>query len=187
MSAPWRGLLPTSVEVCGTEYEIRSDYRAALDICAALSDPDLDEGEKAFVALDVFYPALESMPPEHYREGMRQCFRFINCGEEEQGRPLPKLMDWEQDFKYVVAPINRVMGREIREAEYLHWWTFVAAYYEIGDCLFAQIVRIRDLKARGKPLDKADREWYRNNRHLVDLKMRYTEQEESVLKQWGGG
>ena len=43
--------LPTSLEVRGTEYEIRSDYRAALDICAALSDPELDNQEKALAAL----------------------------------------------------------------------------------------------------------------------------------------
>ena len=79
------------------------------------------------------------------------------------------------------------MGVEIRSVEYLHWWSFLSAYYEIGDCVFAQIVRIRNLKARGKSLDKADREWYQQNRELVDLKTTYTEQENELLKQWGGG
>lgn len=95
-------------------------------------------------------------------------------------------MDWEQDFKYIVAPINRVIGTEIRELKYLHWWTFISAYYEIGDCLFAQIVRIRLLKAKGKPLDKADREWYQNNRELVDIKTPFTEAENAVIDAWLG-
>ena len=94
-------------------------------------------------------------------------------------------MDWEQDFQYIVAPVNRVMGKEIRSMDYLHWWTFISAYYEIGDCLFAQIVRIRERKAKGKPLDKSDQDFYRRNREIVDLKTTYTEQEDAILKQWG--
>ena len=149
MSGPWKDLLPTSVDIDGTEYEIRSDYRAALDICMAMADAELDEQDKA-------------------------------------ERQHIKLMDWEQDFKYIVAPINRVTGTEIRSIEYMHWWTFIAAYYEIGDCTFAQIVRIRDKKARGKPLDKTEQDWYRKNRNLVDLKTKYTQEDDEILRLWGG-
>ena len=186
MSAPWRDMLPTSVEIGGTAYDIRSDYRAVLDICAALSDPALDGQDKALALLDIFYPGFSDMPPEHYEEAVQRCLWFINCGDEDNQRPAPKLVDWEQDFKYIVAPINRVTGMEVRAVEYLHWWTFVAAYYEIGDCTFVQIVRIRDQLRRGKSLDKSDREWYRQNRHLVDFKVNYTEADDDVVKMWTG-
>lgn len=177
--------LPTSVEVCGERYPIRSDYRAVLDICAALSDPTLDGQEKTVIALGIFYPDIDAMPKEHYQEAGEKCTWFIDCGDEHQNRPAPQLMDWEQDFKYIVAPVNRVLGREVRAVEYLHWWSFISAYYEIGDCLFAQIVRVRDRLARGKKLDQSDREWYRQNRHLVDRRQDYTEQESSALARWG--
>lgn len=179
--------LPTSLMVCASEYEIRSDYRAALDICAALSDSELSDEDKAFVVLDIFYPAFKEMPQEHYEQAIEKCFWFINCGDEEQNRRAPKLMDWEQDFKYIVAPINRVVGQEVRAVPYLHWWSFVSAYYEIGDCLFAQIVRIREKKARGKHLDKEEQKFYRENRQMVDFKTNYTDAEHEILKQWGGG
>ena len=94
-------------------------------------------------------------------------------------------MDWEQDFEYIIAPINRVSGHDIRTDDYLHWWTFISYYYEIGDCLFAQIVRIRKALKKGK-LDKVDREWYRENRDLVDFKQRFTDAEEELLNLWGG-
>ena len=175
--------LPTTLTVHGTEYEIRSDYRAVLDICAALSDTELSDDDKALVCLDILYPAFDEMPPEHYEEAIKQCFWFINCGEKESQQKAPKLVDWEQDFQYIVAPINRVVGQEIRAVEYLHWWTFVSYYYEIGgDCMFAQIVRIRDKLASGKSLDKSEREWYRRNRSLVDFKQNYTDAEKEILK-----
>lgn len=177
--------LPTTVELGGSSYEIRSDYRAILDICAALSDPDLDGQERAVVCLGIFYPSAETIPPEHFEEAIKKCLWFINCGLDDTGKKAPRLMDWEQDFPYIVAPINRVFGKEIRSVEYLHWWTFISCYYEIGECLFAQIVRIRNLKRRGKKLDKADQDWYKQNCDLVDFKVTYTEAEQDTLKQWG--
>ena len=187
MSGPWNDLLPTSVEVSGTDYDVRSDYRAILDICTALSDADLSDEDKPLVALDIFYPRLQDMPQERYEEAVKRCFWFINCGDAQQeNRPSPRLVDWEQDFKYIAAPINRVTGQEIRAVEYMHWWTFIAAYQEIGDCTFAQIVRIRDRKAKGKPLDKSDAEWYRKNRHLVDFRTQYTQNDDAVFDVWTG-
>lgn len=187
MPTPWRELLPTSVDVGGAEYEIRSDYRAILDICTALSDPELDERERAAVALTIFYPGLDAMPQEHYEDALKQCLRFINGGCEETPGKAPRLVDWEQDFQYIVAPINRVTGQEVRAVEYMHWWTFLAAFYEIGECTFAQIVRVRDRLASGKPLDKTDRGWYQHNRQLVDFKRKYTSAEDEQIKRWVGG
>lgn len=180
--------LPTRVEVDGADYEIRSDYRAALDICAALADPELSRADKVLAALMIFYPGFDGMPPAHYEGAARACFWFLNGGaEEEPGRKAPKLVDWEQDFPYIAAPVNRVLGQEIRAAKYLHWWSFLSAYYEIGgNCVFAQIVQVRDKLARGRPLDKAEREWYRRNRALVDFKHTYTEAENELLRQWTG-
>jgi hypothetical protein len=177
--------LPTSIEIGNKEYAINSDYRAILDICRALTDPNLNGKEKAIVLLDIFYPDSEDIPLECLEEAITKCFRFINLNSDEPTKQAPKLMDWEQDFKWIIAPVNRVLGQEIRSIDYLHWWTFIAAYYEIGDCLFAQIVRIRSQKAKGQPLDKFDAKWYREHRELVDLKTTYSEAEEEVLKAWG--
>lgn len=178
--------LPTTVEVCGASYAIRSDYRAILNICIALADAELTEQERAYAALLVFYPDLDEMPREHYEEALRQCFIFIDCGEETQNNaPSPRLVDWEKDFRYIVSPINRALGTEIRAAEYMHWWTFVSAYMEIGECLFSQIVSIRRKRAEHKPLDKSEREWYRRNRDIVDIAPKYTEAEKNLFKEWG--
>ena len=177
--------LPTSLEVGGKEYEIRSDYRAALDICVALSDPELEDREKAFIALTILYPDFDSIPQEHYKEAIEKCFWFINGGEEDTGPKTPQLVSWEQDFPLIVAPINRVLGKEIRSMEYLHWWSWLSAYMEIGgDCTFAQVVSIRDKQARHKTLDKVEKEWLKRNRHLVDFKRKYTQAEDELLKQW---
>ncbi len=179
--------LPTSVEINGVTYKVQSDYRAILDICVALNDPELSQREKVIVLLDIFYHDSDTIPPEDYQEAVKKCFWFISCGNQEPDKKMPHLVDWSKDFPIIVAPINRVIGKDVRSFEYLHWWTFVSYYLEIGNCLFAQVVRIRSLKAKGKPLDKADREFYRENRELIDLKTQYTDKEREVVELWTKG
>ena len=63
--------LPKSLDICGTEYAIRYDFRVILEICAAMEDPELDKQDKAIVAMVIFYPDFEDMPPEHYQEAIK--------------------------------------------------------------------------------------------------------------------
>lgn len=181
--------LPKTVTVCGTEYAIRSDFREILEVMEILNDARLSDQERGFLTLLFFYTDFREMPPQDYADAQKQCYWFLNGGKQDvqiAGKP-PKIMDWEQDFSYIISPVNRVLGYEARMTDYLHWWTFLSAYMEIGECTFAQIVHIRDQQCRGKPLNKADREWYRKNKALVDLKTKYTSAEEEILKLWGGG
>ena len=48
--------LPASVEINGNDYEIRSDYRAILDILEAINDPELTDSDRAEAVLRIFYP-----------------------------------------------------------------------------------------------------------------------------------
>ena len=39
-------------------------------------------------------------------------------------------------------------------------------------------------KTKNQKLDKSDQEFYKQNKHLVDFKRRYSEQDENIIKQW---
>lgn len=183
MTAPWNLSLPTALTVGGEEHAIRSDYRVALDIFLALTDPELDGFNRAMELLDMLY--IDDLPPELWQEAVEQGLWFLNGGESDAGKKKsPQLVSWVQDFQYIASPVSKIIGQDIRGLDYLHWWTFLSAYMAIGDCLFAQIVRIRDMKAHGKKLEKADREFYRRNRELIDIKKPITAEEEKILKEW---
>jgi hypothetical protein len=74
------------------------------------------------------------------------------------------------------------LGYSVRSADkYTHWWDFMGAYMEIGDCVFANIISLRNKKQKGKKLEKYEQEFYQENRKMVDLPLNITEEEQEWL------
>jgi hypothetical protein len=176
--------LPLSVEIDGEQHAIRNkcDYRVILDVISALNDEELEMENRVQCALIIFYEDVSKI--KNVKEAIEGMFRVINLGEENDGKQeeKPRVMDWEQDFNYISPPVSRVLGYSVRDANrHTHWFDFVGAYMEIGECTFANVVSIRNKKMRGKKLEKWEEEFYRENRKIVDLKMKLTTDEEEFL------
>lgn len=176
--------LPTTATIGGVERRVRTDYRAVLDALSVMADPDVDDEERTLVVLEIIYEDFDEIPTRDYSEALDWAMWFVAGGKEPERGRKTRVMDWEQDFPLIAAPVNKVLGYEVRSCDYLHWWSFLAAYMEIGDCLFAQVVSIRKKKAKGEKLDKADQKFYRENRRLVDLERRETAAEAELFDEW---
>ena len=176
--------LPTSISVNNTEYAIRTDYRAVMDILTAFSDKEmLGESEdetniiRALLILNILF--VDEVKPEDQNEAIKKAIEFIDMGiESSRHVKKPTLMDWEQDAPLIIPAINKVLGSEIRADKYMHWWTFLSAYMEIGECSFTHIINIRDKKAKGKKLEKWELEYIQEHKDIVLLKEKLTEKEQ---------
>ncbi|MBR9960797.1 Gp15 family bacteriophage protein [Anaerostipes sp. Marseille-Q3525] len=171
--------LPTSIVVGGIKYDIRTDFRAILDILKTFNDPEFENDEKWIVALTILYIDFDEMPPQDYEEAIEKAIEFIDMGIKDDEKKKPHTMDWEQDGAVIIPSVNRVLGKEIRAMQYLHWWTFLGAYMEIGESLFSQILNVRMKKAKRKKLDDWERDFYKENKNLIDLDVKYTEEEQA--------
>ena len=169
--------LPTSITLGDKEYKIRTDYRAILDILTYFSDPEYKE-EAWEICIRILYEDWETIPPEYLEEACIKASEFIDAGIESNGHS-PKVMDWEQDAGLIIPAVNRVVGYEVRSVDYMHWWTFVGAYMEIGESLFSTVVSIRSKVAKGKKLEKEEREFMRSNSKIVKLQSKLTEEEKA--------
>lgn len=169
--------LPSSPEIDGTEYPIETDFRTILNILSYFSNPDYEEDEKWMICMEFLFGDVFAIPPSSYQEAMRKITDFIDMGMEGDERQKPRTMDWEQDAGLIIPAVNRVMGCEVRSLDYLHWWTFLGAYMEIGESLFSTVLQIRTKKAKGKKLEKEEKEFLRENRKLVELENRYSQSE----------
>ena len=176
--------LPIAVEIKGKKHPIRNkcDYRVVLDVICALNDDELTDEEKIKCALFIFYEDASQI--DDFETAIKEMFRIINGGDEqeESQEQKPQLMDWEHDFPQIAPPVSRVLGYDVRTPDkYCHFWTFLGAYMEIGECTFSTIISIRSKRAKGKKLDKWEEEYIREHRKMVELPRKLTTEEEEFL------
>lgn len=190
------GALPKELTVGGVDYPIRTDYHNVLDVFEAFQDPDLAYSEKWEVAIymmfecfscydDAFEAAEAGFLVENAEnefpidEAMKQISWFITAGQPEKEVLALPVYNWKQDEQMIFSAVNKVAGMETRELPYLHWWTFVGYFNEIGEGTFTYIMGIRHKINSGKKLEKHEREFLAKNNDLVEIKPVLTEEEQA--------
>lgn len=78
--------LPTSIVVGGIDYEIRTDFRAVLDILKTFNDPDFENDEKWIVCLTILYVDFGNMPPQDYEEAIEKPSNLLTWVSRTMGR-----------------------------------------------------------------------------------------------------
>ena len=160
--------LRDEVEAEGKSWPIRSEYRVILDILRMTEDPDLSDGDKAEALLKMFY--IEE--PENKAKALEAARDFISPGGGKRSGPS-------------LVKVNRIIGRECRSPEPLHWHSFLSAFMEIGpESLYGQILLIREKRKTGRALTKDEMRFYRRNRRLVEPPVKASEADENILKEW---
>lgn len=179
------GRLPKKLNVNGIDRTIRSDFRVALLIMQAYNDPELTEQEKSRAMMECLYDDIDSIPYEDYQEAYDEAVWFLDGGkvdEDSKHQQSKKVMDWEQDEQMIFSAVNKVAGHETRAVEYMHWWTFLGYFNEIGEGLLSTVINIRQKKNKRKKLEKHEEEFYRENRSLIDIKTQLTKEEQAEIE-----
>ena len=174
------GSLPKTLTISDREIPIDSNYRTALLCMEACNDPDLSDAEKKYLLMDLII-GIDKLKTEEYEEALQKIVWFLDCGKEFDGHHEKKAMDWQQDEQMIFAAVNKVAGKETREEKYIHWWTWMGYFSEIGEGLFSTVVSIRVKKNRGEKLTDAEKEFYRKNRKLVDIQKKYSQEEQKEM------
>lgn len=175
--------LPKSLIVNGREEPIRWEYTAVLDVISAMNDPNLEDNEKVYSCLFIFYENFEYFTKDDYKPAFEEMIKFINNGDDSEDGRRAKTVDFEQDYNILIPAVNRVAGKEIRTCDDIHWWTFLSWFMEIGECTYSTVLSIRAKKKNGKSLEKWEQEFYAQNRKLVDIKEKLTD-EEKAHEEW---
>lgn len=168
--------LPVQAKIGRQVYDLHADYREILQIFSYLEDPELPEPLRWRIALGLFYE--QEIPRKDTLQAMEYLAEFLRCGEPE-GKPGPKLLDWQQDADAIIAGVNKVAGQEVRALSFVHWWTFLSWFHSIGQGQLSTIVAIRDKLRRGKKLEAWEKDFYRENKARVDLQPRLSRQEQA--------
>jgi hypothetical protein len=183
--------LPTSIEINGQFHKITNegDFRMVLDCFSVLEDVTISENERILCCLIIFYDELNELEDvwdvfgENRDEAVKLMFEFFN-----NGKPKSQSVGMNMDHKLVNW--EKVVGKEIRNEKYIHWWTFLGYYMAMGDCLYATIIHIRDKIVKGKKLEKYEVEFKRSNPDYFNWDSRTAEQKENdemIRNLWNRG
>lgn len=172
------GFLPEVLEVGGQQIAINADFRNILTIFEAFNDSALTNEEKAYICLARLY--TEPVPYYHTQEAYEQAVWFMQGGDMPMSKPEEvKMLDWKHDEAMIIPAVSKVLGTpDVRSMPFLHWWTFLGSFGEIGEGLFSTVLHIRHKKNKGEKLSKSEQEFYRKNKSLCQL---VTAEEQSAI------
>ncbi len=186
--------LPITVEVAGKSYKIRNgaDYRTIIGVISLCEDPELTKEERTVSALIVFYEDINELEDifevfgENTKDAMDAMLKFISYDYDDDlaSSAKVKLIDWVQDENLIIAGINSVARTEVRALEYLHWWTFLSYYMSIGESALSTVVSIRNKIAKGKKLEKYEKEFRRENPSYFRWKNQEIEERNFIESIW---
>ena len=164
--------LPISIYINDKEYPIRNrgDFRMVIDCFIALNDSELDKSYRIATALIIFYEGLDDgVDLNEFFDGnvetaVKEMFDFMTCGQPESPRSETLILyNWDKDAQLIAGAVNAVAGYELRGETYVHWWTFMGYFANIGDGSFSTIISIRYKIKKGKKLEKYEKEFKRDN------------------------
>ena len=187
--------IPTTIVIDDREFPIRckGDYRMVLDCFSCLNDFDLEEQERIYGALEIFYEDFNditdffSVSADLLNRLVKEMYNFMQCEENPMHNTSFKAIDWDKDSQMICSAVNKVAHTEVRAVEYMHWWTFMGYFSEVGESVLATVVGIRTKIKKGKKLEKFEKEFKNNNPHYFIWDSRTAQQrqdEEDILSLW---
>lgn len=164
-------LLPRTLNICGKEYEIRTDFRDILVIFKALDDNSLTDKEKAYITLRCLFYDYDKLPNDGLEEAVKKAFWFVGGGDIPKTRDKGyRVIDYEQDGFMIYPAVSKTLGViDVRNLDYLHWFTFLGSFSENGDGLLSFVMSLRGKINEGKKLEKHEKEFLKDNKGVVIL------------------
>lgn len=176
--------LPVSLNVQGQELAINADWRPCVNVMRMFERTDLTDTEKILCMVEILY--VDEVPDSLVSDAAEQAIWFLNLGEDPREKETTRahstgrLFSWEQDLKYIISAVEHSAGIPIRSKDFYHFWEFMSAFFESGDCILNTLIHQRKQKKLGKQT-KAEREWWAENKDIAELKVELTKDEQEVL------
>lgn len=179
-------LLPSSVKINGTEYDINSDFRTSVLFSLLMEDDSLNEEEKVLQALNLYYPVV----PDNSEEAIEQIKWFYSCGKldnpignKKARASSKKVFDFEVDANYIYSAFMSQYNIDLQDIEQLHWWKFKALLEGLKeDNKLSKIIEYRSMDL-SKIKDKEQRKFYKDMQKQYSLK-KENEEDLKLLEEW---
>lgn len=173
-------LLPNSVIVDNTEYEINSDFRTSILFELLTQDSSIRDNDKIRMALKLYYPNI----PKNVNEAIKQIIWFYRCGKDVisskgtgNGKSATRIYNFEYDDDYIYSAFLDQYGIDLQDIENLHWWKFKAMFKSLKeDNEIVKIMRYRSMELSNIK-DKEQKAYYKKMKDIYKIPIAKDERE----------
>jgi len=158
MFNPFLDSLPTEYR----GYAIKTDFRQPIKFFAMLRDNELDEKEKAVLAVLQFFPDADMH--KDIKLLLDYIPLYINRGMEAKESKDDPVFDLLEDSERIYAAFMQVYHIDLMTAT-MHWWTFLSLLDNLPDC--TKLLEVVGIRAQKIPKG-ADKDWASSMRKLKD-------------------
>ena len=138
--------LPKTVKICGKEYPINSDFRAAVEF-EILIQSDASSRRKTRGAIRLFFG--DNPPPFSENVLVDAVINFYaGGGKDSDERPKKnrkRIYSFAQDGDYIAAAFRSQYGIDLLTVPYMHWYEFRALFKGLEES--CEIVKIMGYRA----------------------------------------
>ncbi len=151
-------VLPQSIEVCGSYYRIKTDFRYFLMLSNLFKRESITREDLTFMFED------NKVPPD-LEETVKQLSAFMSPPQElprrTGGESAETILDYTIDANYIYAAFYEQYRIDLLKVS-LHWYQFTALLQGLHDTELNQIINARLYKPSGEntAYDKAQRKQY---------------------------
>lgn len=138
--------LPKTVSICGKDYPINSDFRAAVEF-EILIQSDASPRRKTRGAIRIFFDINPPPFPENAIIDAIINF-YAGGGNDSDDRPRKnrkRIYSFAQDGDYIAAAFRSQYGIDLLTIPYMHWYEFRALFKGLGES--CEIVKIMGYRA----------------------------------------
>ena len=147
----------------------KTDFKQVLKFFRLVDDPEMDDAEKFYYMVKLFFVKPPELDPEKLIEAVLD---FIACGKREEtatgGKGGAVTFDWNADAGRIFAAFWQAYRIDLRKVK-MHWWTFNELFQNLpDDCRLMQVMELRGRKP-GKHDDAATRKALRDAQAAVAI------------------
>lgn len=148
-------------------YPIDSSFRTGIKISMSMTDPELSDVERFYIATYLLFPEKRPEPHEA-AEAIEWFMTEFNHDNYQQKKNEDIIMDWDVDQWRIYAAFRNQYNIDLHTAE-LHWFAFMGLLGNLQECTLTHVMDIRQKKITSK-MSKDEKTAYRNMKKIFAIK-----------------
>lgn len=183
--------LPTSVEVAGDFYAIKTDFRDILRYDELIRSQN--DGNMVLKAVSMLLgDDILQKPDINPEEVVDAIGWFVQRGDNGQKNTLPRTtlglnnatpMDFETDAALIYTAVLQTYKIDLYDIPYLHWWKFNWMLEDISpECRLSKVIEYRTIDVKNKNLSKEQKKVYSALQRYFKVQEKRTEEDEAIVR-----